>query len=77
MKLNNQYLELTTPYVLSPNAILKNRLVIAPMTTYSGCEDGRVSEEEFAYYGRRAGGQGCSSRLQPPFPPSPQAFPDR
>ncbi len=77
MKLNNQYLELTTPYVLSPNAILKNRLVIAPMTTYSGCEDGRVSEESLLITVEGLGGRdvhhGCSHH----FPPSPQAFPDR
>ena len=75
MKLNNQYLELMTPYVLSPNAILKNRLVIAPMTTYSGCEDGRVSEEEFAYYGRRAGGAGMFITAAAAISPVATSFP--
>jgi len=32
---------------------INNRIVMAPMTTYSGNEDGSVSEEEIAYYRHR------------------------
>lgn len=37
---------------------LRNRIVMAPMTTWSGNEDGTVSDEEVAYYRRRAKGVG-------------------
>jgi 2,4-dienoyl-CoA reductase-like NADH-dependent reductase (Old Yellow Enzyme family) len=33
---------------------IKNRLVMAPMTTYSGNPDGTVSDQELAYYQRRS-----------------------
>jgi 2,4-dienoyl-CoA reductase-like NADH-dependent reductase (Old Yellow Enzyme family) len=33
---------------------LRNRVVMAPMTTWSGNDDGTVSEEEVAYYRHRA-----------------------
>lgn len=37
---------------------LGNRVVMAPMTTWSGNDDGTVSDEEIAYYRRRANGVG-------------------
>ncbi len=37
---------------------LSNRIVMAPMTTYSGNADGTVSDEELAYYKRRSQGLG-------------------
>jgi 2,4-dienoyl-CoA reductase-like NADH-dependent reductase (Old Yellow Enzyme family) len=40
------------PYELA-SLPLKNRLVMAPMTTYSGNPDGTVSEAELRYYARR------------------------
>ncbi len=42
------------PYTLKNRVTLKNRLVLAPMTTYSGNEDLTVSEEEKHYYALRA-----------------------
>lgn len=38
---------------------MKNRIVMAPMTTWSGNEDGSVSDAEIAYYQRRAKGVGA------------------
>lgn len=37
---------------------VENRIVMAPMTTFSGNADGSVSEAELAYYKRRATGLG-------------------
>src|SRR3954451_24300054 len=37
---------------------LRNRVVMAPMTTWSGNEDGTVSAEEEVYYRRRVNGAG-------------------
>jgi 2,4-dienoyl-CoA reductase-like NADH-dependent reductase (Old Yellow Enzyme family) len=38
--------------------ILRNRIVMAPMTTWSGNADGTVSDQELAYYSKRADGVG-------------------
>lgn len=38
---------------------MKNRIVMAPMTTWSGNEDDSVSDAEIAYYHRRAKGVGA------------------
>ncbi|MGN7478681.1 NADH-dependent flavin oxidoreductase [Solibacillus silvestris] len=45
-------------YNLNGNIELRNRLVMAPMTTYSANEDDTVSDEEIAYYEKRASGAG-------------------
>ena len=37
---------------------IKNRIVMAPMTTFSGNQDGTVSDAELAYYKRRSNGLG-------------------
>ena len=37
---------------------LRNRVVMAPMTTWAGNDDGTVSDEEETYYRRRAGDVG-------------------
>ena len=41
------------PLSLVPGLVLRNRVVMAPMTTWSGNDDGTVSDEEVAYYRRR------------------------
>jgi len=41
-------------YTLKKGVTLKNRLVLAPMTTYSSNEDLTVSDEELIYYNSRA-----------------------
>ncbi|MBQ0137684.1 MAG: NADH-dependent flavin oxidoreductase [Kurthia sp.] len=43
-------------YMLNNGVELKNRLVMAPMTTYSANEDDTVSNEELVYYFERSGG---------------------
>lgn len=48
---HNQLFEALT---LAPGLVLRNRIVMAPMTTWSGNDDGTVSDEEDAYYRRRA-----------------------
>lgn len=40
-------------YPLGKGVTLRNRIVMAPMTTWSGNDDGTVSYEEEAYYRRR------------------------
>ncbi len=48
-----------TPFRFPISGIeLSNRIVMAPMTTYSGNPDGTVSDEELAYYKRRSKGLG-------------------
>ncbi len=37
---------------------MRNRVVMAPMTTWSGHADGTVTDEEIAYYEKRVGGAG-------------------
>ncbi|MGE7596126.1 NADH-dependent flavin oxidoreductase [Peribacillus frigoritolerans] len=54
--MKRKYGQIFSPYTLSNGTVLKNRIVVAPMTTYSGQEDGLVSDEELAYYKRRADG---------------------
>lgn len=46
--------EMYGEYTLRKGATLKNRLVLAPMTTYSSNEDLTVSDEELMYYNSRA-----------------------
>jgi len=41
-------------YTLKEGVVLKNKLVLAPMTTYSSNEDLTVSQEELTYYNSRA-----------------------
>lgn len=45
-------------YTLNNNVDLKNRLFLAPMTTYSANEDDTVSDEEIDYYRERSKGVG-------------------
>jgi 2,4-dienoyl-CoA reductase-like NADH-dependent reductase (Old Yellow Enzyme family) len=41
-------------YHLKDGVVLRNRLVMAPMTTYSGQDDLHVSEAELNYYKLRS-----------------------
>lgn len=54
--MKRKYEKIFSPYTLSNGTVLKNRIVVAPMTTYSAQEDGLVSDQELAYYKRRADG---------------------
>ncbi|CAN5358707.1 NADH-dependent flavin oxidoreductase [soil metagenome] len=46
------------PLMLADGLTLRNRVVMAPMTTWSANDDLTVSDEELAYYRRRVGGVG-------------------
>ena len=45
---------LFAPLTLAPGLVVRNRLAMAPMTTWAGNDDGTVSDAEVAYYRRRA-----------------------
>ena len=45
-------------YRFSNGLELKNRIVMAPMTTMSSFHDGHVTTDEVNYYHRRGGGPG-------------------
>ncbi|XLZ67975.1 NADH-dependent flavin oxidoreductase [Massilia sp. SR12] len=45
--------KLFSPLELVPGLLLRNRVVMAPMTTWASNDDGTVSDEEDAYYRRR------------------------
>lgn len=46
------------PFVFDNGIELRNRVAMAPMTTWAGNADGTVSDEEVAYYQRRVNGVG-------------------
>jgi 2,4-dienoyl-CoA reductase-like NADH-dependent reductase (Old Yellow Enzyme family) len=49
-----KYSKLFAPMALAPGLLLRNRVVMAPMTTWASNDDGTVSDEEDAYYRLRA-----------------------
>ena len=49
---------LFSPLPLTDAVTLRNRVVMAPMTTWSGNPDGTVSDDEIAWYARRVKGAG-------------------
>ena len=52
------YPALFAPLPLTGAVTLRNRVVMAPMTTWAGNPDGTVADEEIAWMRRRAGGVG-------------------
>lgn len=57
--MNPKYASLWEPFRLPVSGIeLKNRIMMAPMTTWSGNLDGTVSDAEIDYYRKRSGGVG-------------------
>ena len=56
--MSKTYPKLFDTYAFAKGITLRNRVVMAPMTTWSGNDDGTVSDEEVAYYRRRAKGAG-------------------
>ncbi|MFJ7406525.1 MULTISPECIES: NADH-dependent flavin oxidoreductase [unclassified Lysinibacillus] len=70
-----QYEKILSPYTLSNGVTLTNRVVVAPMTTYSGNIDGSVSHEELAYYKRRADGPGMFITAAATISPIATSFP--
>lgn len=53
-----KYENLFIPVTLSNGSEIRNRIALAPMTTFSGNPDGTISEQELEYYKRRAKGLG-------------------
>ena len=49
---------LFAPFTLPSGVVMRNRVVMAPMTTWSGNADGTVTDEEVAYYQKRVSGAG-------------------
>ncbi|KJD45938.1 NADH-dependent flavin oxidoreductase [Paenibacillus terrae] len=56
--MNPKYKELLAPFTLNNGVTLKNRVVMAPMTTWSGNADFTISDEEVTYYNNRVNGVG-------------------
>ncbi len=57
--MNSNNSTLLSPFVFPTAGIeMKNRIMMAPMTTFSGNPDGTVSDQEIAYYKRRSMGVG-------------------
>lgn len=54
---------------------LRNRFIMAPMTTYAGHADGNVSDEEITYYKERAAGVGMLITACAHVAANGQAFP--
>ncbi|MEN5033130.1 NADH-dependent flavin oxidoreductase [Pseudomonas sp. TWI929] len=52
------YTTLFQPFALHSGLTLRNRVVMAPMTTWSANPDGTISDAELDYYRRRAQGVG-------------------
>ncbi|RYY07173.1 MAG: NADH:flavin oxidoreductase, partial [Alphaproteobacteria bacterium] len=50
--------KLFEPLTLRQGVVLRNRIVMAPMTTWAANDDGTVSDAEEAYYRRRVAGVG-------------------
>jgi 2,4-dienoyl-CoA reductase-like NADH-dependent reductase (Old Yellow Enzyme family) len=58
--MNNTYPPLFQPFKFPVSGIqVPNRILMSPMTTWSGNDDGTVSDAEIAYYKRRAHGIGA------------------
>lgn len=56
--MNFKYSKLFEPITFRSGVSIKNRLVMAPMTTWSSNEDGTISDDEVKYYTRRVNGVG-------------------
>tara|TARA_R110002096_G_scaffold151508_1_gene314128 strand:- start:7797 stop:8921 length:1125 start_codon:yes stop_codon:yes gene_type:complete len=52
--MNSNYKNILSPFTFPVSGIeIANRIVLAPMTTFSGNEDGTTTDEEVAYYRER------------------------
>ncbi len=52
--MKNQYKDILSPFTFPVSGVkIKNRIAMAPMTTFSGNSDGTVSDDEIAYYKHR------------------------
>ncbi|WP_391203048.1 NADH-dependent flavin oxidoreductase [Psychrobacillus sp. L4] len=57
--MNNKYEQIFQSFAFPSGVEVKNRIMIAPMTTYSSQDNGELSEQELAYYKERSGGVGA------------------
>ncbi|WP_391116778.1 NADH-dependent flavin oxidoreductase [Psychrobacillus sp. L3] len=57
--MNTKYEKIFQSFTFPSGIEVKNRIMIAPMTTYSSQDDGELSEQELAYYKERSGGVGA------------------
>ncbi len=57
--MNTKYAALFEEFAFRNGLILKNRLLMAPMTNFSSNEDGTVTNAEIDYYARRSKGVGA------------------
>ncbi|MCP3775071.1 NADH-dependent flavin oxidoreductase [Paenibacillus sp. MZ04-78.2] len=56
--MNHGHWNFLQPYTFTKGVTLKNRVVMAPMTTMSSFFDGSITSDEVNYYAERAGGPG-------------------
>ncbi|MGJ7922610.1 NADH-dependent flavin oxidoreductase [Neobacillus sp. LXY-4] len=56
--MNQKYSKLIEPFTFRSGITIKNRVVMAPMTTWSSNEDLTISDEEVKYYKQRVNGVG-------------------
>lgn len=56
--MTSKYATLFQPFAFDNGLALRNRVVMAPMTTWSANPDGSISEVELDYYRRRVQGVG-------------------
>ncbi|HCQ0316086.1 TPA: NADH-dependent flavin oxidoreductase [Escherichia coli] len=52
--MTNKHPSLFSPFMLTEKKKLRNRIVMAPMTTWSANPDGTISEQELEFYKRRS-----------------------
>ncbi|EEU9837754.1 NADH:flavin oxidoreductase [Escherichia coli] len=52
--MTNKHPSLFSPFMLTEKIKLRNRIVMAPMTTWSANPDGTISEQEVEFYKRRS-----------------------
>jgi 2,4-dienoyl-CoA reductase-like NADH-dependent reductase (Old Yellow Enzyme family) len=59
-EMNPAYAALFEPLILGCGMMLPNRIIMAPMTTWSSHPDGTIHDDELRYLERRAGGLGMT-----------------
>jgi 2,4-dienoyl-CoA reductase-like NADH-dependent reductase (Old Yellow Enzyme family) len=72
---NPAHARLFEPLTLACGLALKNRVVMAPMTTWSSNDDGTISDDEIPYLDRRASGLGMVMTAACSVMPEGKAFP--
>ncbi|MGA9518420.1 MAG: NADH-dependent flavin oxidoreductase [Trichococcus sp.] len=67
--MNEKYSNLMEPFIFKNGFTLRNRVVMAPMTTWASNDDYTISDEELNYYKKRVTGVGMvitgCTRVQP------------